>query len=162
MPKGLVSTAVTYAKNLTKHARRVATGAESAKAAMAGLSRDTKKLKHKLAGPKGEGDHRRSAKMAERGRAAYNRKEYEKAEERFRLAIIEDPEYALPRLYLGDALYKQGRLDEAVSCWKHTIRAAPRSDEAAKARQKIDHVEANMRSVVSQMERKLRGHTPRE
>ena len=162
MPKGLVSSAVTYARNLTKHAKRVATGAESAKEAMTGLSRDTKKLKHKLAGSKGEDDHRRSAKLTERGRAAFNHREYEKAEEKFRLAIIEDPDYALPRLYLGHALYKQGRLDEAVSCWKHTIRVAPRSDEAAQARQKIDHVALSMHSVASQLERKLRGRTPRE
>jgi len=138
MSKGILRSVKTYAKNIGKHVGSIATRKESPVKAASALLRDTKKLKRAAMG-KGEktGDRRSATRLVKDGRAAYNAGGYEKAEEKFRSAIVADKTYALAYTYLGHSLYKQGRTSDAASYWRMAIQTEPDSEAASKAMNKL-------------------------
>ena len=104
------------------------------------ISEDTQKL-GKIATHQGASDERKEAiRLTRKGRSAYNQKDYEKAERYFRRAVEEDSGYALACTYLGHTLYKQGLAQKAVEWWQRAIDVDPRSEAAAKAQKKIQHI----------------------
>ena len=88
-----------------------------------------------------KGDHREAKRLMNAGRDFYNGKNYEKAEQHFRRALIEDDQYAWAMTFLGHTLYKQNRHTEAVHAWELAVEMDPDSDAASKARRKLQHVE---------------------
>lgn len=82
-----------------------------------------------------------------KGKDCYNTRSYEKAEDFFRRALTEDPAYARAHAYLGNALYKQGRPEEAVEEWQKAVICEPDSDAARKAQEKIDNLKAQTATI---------------
>ena len=140
MPKKLISSAKSYAKNLSKHVGRVVTRRESAQEAWNQTARDTKKLKRALQAVGHGAQHDEAIRLVKRGRREYNRGDYEEAEREFREAIRTDKRCALAYTYLGFSLYKQNRVKAAVRYWEQAIEISPDSEAAEKARKKIAYV----------------------
>ncbi len=64
-----------------------------------------------------------------RGLAEYEAGRFREAEALFRSVLR--PDFAEAQLSLGNALYAQGRLDEAIACYVQALRARPSFDMAA-------------------------------
>ena len=158
MTKKLVSSAKSYAKNVTKHVLRVASRSETTRDALDGVLKDTKKLKRSFRDPSTTKAREQAIRMTRNGRVAYNSKSYTEAEKFFKEAIEIDSTYALGYTYLGHTKYKQGQHVDAVKFWKKAIDAEPNSPAAAKARKKIQHVERLQTSVSEELEKRLRNH----
>jgi len=141
MSKKLKSTLSAYAANLGKHAKRIVKRQESVGDAMSGVAHDTKKVGEAFAKTSRGSNWKEAERLTKKARQAYNGRNYEEAEDLFRLAIHADGKYALAHTYLGHALYKQGRVKEAIARWRRAIEVAPHSEAADKARRKIQHVE---------------------
>ena len=139
MSKGILRSVKTYAKNIGKHVGSIATRKESPIKAASALLRDTKKLKRAAVGKKKgrSGDRRSATRLVKDGRRSYNATDYEKAEEKFRSAIVADKSYALAYTYLGHSLYKQGKMRDAASYWRMAIQTEPDSEAATNAMKKL-------------------------
>jgi len=156
MRKNLASSVKSYAKNLGIHFKRVILRQESAHAALGGAARDARKLGHTLTKRGKTRAYRgRAIARAKQGREAYNAKDYPKAEKLFRRALRADDHYGLAYLYLGNALYKQERLREAMMVWDMTIGADPGSDAAVKARRKLQRVHGRREAVLRELANRL-------
>ena len=59
------------------------------------------------------------------GTLCYNRQEYGKAEQHYRLAIEVDPRYALAYFDLGNVLDETGRVQEAIQTYQSALQLAP-------------------------------------
>jgi tetratricopeptide (TPR) repeat protein len=75
-----------------------------------------------------------------KGIEAYNVSKYDKAEHYFRDALSYDKTYARAFMYLGNAMYKMQRANEAMMYWKKAMDAEPRSPAAQSAREKLLHL----------------------
>ncbi|NUM52310.1 MAG: tetratricopeptide repeat protein [Candidatus Hydrogenedentes bacterium] len=157
MDKHVAKTAKTLLKNVGKHAKRVFMGRESIRDAVDGISDDADRLKRVAKGSKAPGDHRRAAQYVEKGRRAYNEKDFARAEEYFHQAIVEDPNYALAYTYLGSTYYQMQRLTDAQGMWAKAIAIDPGSDAAAKAQQRLRRVQHRKEQVIADIERSIRG-----
>ena len=140
---------------MVRHAGWVLARKESARDALAGLSRDTAKLKRTLTGPKTPQRRKQAVGLAKQGRRAYNQKEHAQAENHFREALVCDPDYPLAHLYLGHTLYQMGRIEEAVRSWEKVMAVAPGSKEAGRAERKIGHVGRRTGDVVDHLAERL-------
>jgi Tfp pilus assembly protein PilF len=141
----------TFAKNLGKRIGWVVTGHQKAGEALAGVSKDAAKLKRAAQEAARSNHHKEAARLTELGREAYNLRNYVAAEDYFRQAIAADRRFALAHTYLGHALYKQGKLTEAMSCWHRAIQADPNSEAAGKARSKLLYVEKKQLSASHEL-----------
>lgn len=139
MAKGFFKSLTTLGRNLLTHAFRVFTRRESARDAAGMLTRDTRKLSRSLTKAKGSGHRREATHLVEEGRQAYNLKQFGKAEDLFRQAIVVDTTCAIAYTYLGHCLHKQGRGPEALLYWQKAIEVDPDSDAASNARRKLQH-----------------------
>ena len=157
MTRRLLSSAATFAKNVTKHAQRVVAGQETPSEAWAGLTKDARKLKHALKETTLSPGQKESADLLSEGRHAYNDKDYVKAEAFFRQALVADAANCSAQTYLGHALYKQGRATEAAMAWQRAINIAPTWEAAEKARQKLLHLQKKKDTTVEHLEERLRG-----
>lgn len=154
--KTFISGAVTYVRNVGKHIQRVATREEGAGEAVAGLSRDAKKLARLSTKKESSSGHKRAKALAKKGREAYNNGSYKEAEQLFHDAVLEDAHYALAYLHMGDACYQLSNYSEAIAAWRHAIAADPGSDAAAKAQAKLHRVEASKERTVRELQDRLR------
>ncbi|GMW01945.1 MAG: hypothetical protein AMXMBFR84_30810 [Candidatus Hydrogenedentota bacterium] len=152
MAKDIGKTVSTYAKNLGKHLKRLATRKEDAGDVLKGIAGDSRKLKRAIQSNRGPYDHQSAAKLLERGRKHYNEKDFARAEECFRKAILMDAEYALAHTYMGNVMYKKDLLREAVTYWTKAIDLAPFSDAAVKAESKLRRVNFKRDAVIQDLE----------
>jgi tetratricopeptide (TPR) repeat protein len=157
MDKHLAKTAKTLLKNVGKHAKRVILGRESVRDAVGGISGDAGRLKRVAKGAKAPGDHQFAAQLVEKGRRAFNEKDYERAERHFLDALVEDPRYALAYTYLGSTYYHLQRIREAALMWTKAIEIDPHSDAASKAEQRLRRVQMRKKAVIADIERSIRG-----
>jgi tetratricopeptide (TPR) repeat protein len=157
MDRHLAKTAKTLLKNVGIHAKRVVMGRESVRDALGGISDDAGRLKRVAKGAKAPGSHRRAAQLVEKGRRAYNEKNFENAEKLFREALVEDPRYALAYTYLGSTYYQLNRLSEATMMWSKAIETDPHSDAASKAEQRLRRIQMRKNEVIADIERSIRG-----
>ena len=102
------------------------------------------------------GDHREASVLLERGRKHYNRKNFEKAEEYFRRALMADEAYVRAHYFLGLALYKRDDAAAAVKAWKRAGQLNPSDPFAAKADGKIRYVQNHMNRAISDLEGRIR------
>ena len=157
MKKSLISGAGTYVKNLGKHLQRIAAREEKPSEALAGMKRDAKKLARiAQADPPGSVQER-AKDLVKKGREAYNQGSYKEAEQLFHEAAMEDGKYALAYTYLGNAFYQQSKFNDAIAAWRQAIAADPKSDAAAKAKQKLERIESSKERTVQELEDRLRG-----
>ena len=144
MAKAWVWSVKSYLGNVTEHLRRVVTRKEGLEEALADLSGEPQKPKPSrvvadLNDPRG-----RAVELVTAGRRKYAAKDYVTAEKCFRSAMLEDGRYALAITYLGHALYRLGRTEEAVAAWRRAFAMEPNSEAGLKAYQKLKHMERQM------------------
>lgn len=157
MDKHLAKNAKTLLKNVGKHAKRVFMGRESIRDAVGGVAGDIDRVKRVAKGMRAPGNHHRAAQLVEKGRKAYNEKDYERAERYFHEALVEDPRYGLAYTYLGSTFYQLQRIREATMMWTKAIEIDPSSDAAYKAEQRLRRVKARKDAVIADIERAIRG-----
>ncbi|MCP4640884.1 MAG: tetratricopeptide repeat protein [bacterium] len=155
MPRGFLSRAKTYTKNLGKHAKRIARGRESASEALGVIAKDTRRLKDSVGAKRPTSDSKAAARQVEEGRQHYNQKRYAQAEEVLRDAILTDANSGLAYTYLGYTLYKQGRLTEAATYWNKAIEVDPNSEAAEKASRKLRVLESKKKKVNEWLDDRL-------
>jgi tetratricopeptide (TPR) repeat protein len=156
MSRGLFKDIRTFTKNITRHTGYVLRGRESVGDAFSGVASDAKKLR-KHAGKKHSSDRRKEAtKLLKQGREAYNSKNDTLAEKCFREAVLADETYALAYAYLGNALYRQGRTEEAEHNWHRATMVDPGSEGASKALRSLQRLAKQKKAFIDRLDDKLR------
>ena len=160
MALGMVETARRFLKNVVSHARGVLLRKEALRDAWTDLRVDVQKVRATASAQSPEARrHKSAAKLTESGRKSFNKGAYEKAEQLFRAAIIEDPHYALPLAYLGNALHKQGKVSQAVAAWKRAHDLDPLSEGGRKAERSLRRFKDHEAEVVEILETRVREHS---
>ncbi len=136
-----------FFRNCISHVKRLARRKESAGDVMKAVRKDARYLARGLA-EGGDSEGRKQAyRVVKKGREAYNARDYLRAEDLFRQAILVDGRYSLAFTYLGYALYQQGRRTEAMTYWAKACEIDPDSEAAKKARLKMQVV-ANQKADI--------------
>ena len=120
------------------------------------IQRAGERLLPDLMPPPERGDHKEASALLERGRKHYNRKNFEKAEEYFRRALMADEAYVRAHYFLGLALYKRDDAAAAVKAWKRAGQLNPSDPFAAKADGEIRYVQNHMNRAISDLEGRIR------
>ena len=152
--KHVTKTVKALCKNLFVHTKRLILRKEALRDAFDGVSHDAGRLKRAATAPS---DHHHAAKLVEKGRRAYNEKQYERAEKCFNRAIVHDPQYGLAYTYLGSTYYQMQRIREADMMWAKAIEVNPHSDAAYKAEQRLRRVKATKDAIIADIERTIKG-----
>lgn len=106
--------------------------------------------------PPERGDHKHASVLLERGRKHYNRKDYEKAIEYFRKAVLADEAYVRAHYLLGLALYKRDDTEAAIRSWKRAVQIHSVDPFAMKAERKLIYVKDHTNRAVSELEERFR------
>jgi tetratricopeptide (TPR) repeat protein len=109
-----------------------------------------------LAPPVERGNHKEATALLERGRKAYNAKNYARAEIFFRQAIDEDVGYAKAHYYLGLTMYKLHDSQSAVRAWKRATEVDPTGPMGYKAERKINYVKGKVDRTINELEERLK------
>ena len=109
-----------------------------------------------LAPPVDSGTHKEATALLERGRKAYNAKNYPRAEQFFRQAIDEDGGYAKAHYYLGLTMYKLHDSQGAVRAWKRASEIDPTGPMGFKAERKIGYVKGKVDRTINELQDRLR------
>ena len=155
MAKGFKQALKTFGRNVTTHVKRVAISRENTLEALSGVAKDAQKLRHSLTKAGRSEDTGLARTLTEKGRKAYNKKNYSRAEDYFRNALKSDHLYPLAHAYLGHTLYKLGQHVEATHAWRQAIAVDPKSEGAAKAAKKLQDLENKTKKTVSDLERNM-------
>jgi tetratricopeptide (TPR) repeat protein len=145
----------TFGKNISRHASNVLRRRESARDALSGVASDMRKLGKHAANPNAAFKRKEARKLLEQGREAYNAKNDAVAEEKFREAMMADDTWALAYTYLGNALYRQGRTNEALSNWRRAVVIEPDSEGAARAQRKLQRLARKKKAMNSWLDDRL-------
>ncbi len=137
MAKSFQERVQAYSYDVREHFDRAKKGEIGWGEALRGLWLETRKLAYRAT--KGETTHGRkhAIDLVKRGMKEYNAKRYPEAEELFRRATGKDSGYGRAHAYLGNALYKQKRLTDAVTAWNKAVEVEPNSDAADMAKEKL-------------------------
>ena len=79
--------------------------------------------------------------LVQAGRQKYNAGDYVTAEKCFRSAYLEDQDCQLAVTYMGNALYKLGKLDVAALVLRRSLEMDPDSYAGQKALQRLQRIE---------------------
>jgi len=158
MPRNVRASVKTYARNLRAHLGKVLRREEAASRAAGHIRKDTEKLQHALSLDAGNAkSHRKAVRLVKAGRLAYNAKEYHEAEKQFRAAAGMDLAYARAYMYLGHALYQQGKSEHAQAAWQRAYSAEPTSAEGLKALRLLKRSKRNELDLAGFVNQRL-GH----
>ena len=137
MAKSLKERLQEYLLDLKAHADRLKKGEIRFAAFLRAVAQETRKVVYRVS--KGETTHERkyAIDLVKRGMLDYNAKRYKDAEDLFRRAVGKDANYGRAHAYLGNALYKQKRITDAITAWNKAIEVEPNSDAADLAKEKI-------------------------
>jgi tetratricopeptide (TPR) repeat protein len=116
----------------------------------------TRKFMPDLAPPADRGLHKEAVGILEKGRKAYNAKNYPRAEEHFRQAILADESYSKAHYYLGLALYKQSDSQGAVRAWTRATEVDPTGTMGLKAARKVNYVKKGLSRTIDELKDRLR------
>ncbi len=106
--------------------------------------------------PPERGNRKEASSLLERGRKYYNRKNFEKAEEHFRRALLADEAYIRAYYFLGLALYKRDDAEGALKAWKRAAELNPSDPFAAKADRKIQYVQDHLNQALNELKGRIR------
>ena len=109
-----------------------------------------------LAPPVQRGNHKEATLYLQRGRKAYNSKNYPRAEEFFRQAIDEDGGYAKAHYYLGLTMYKLHDSEAAIRAWKRATEVDPTGPMGFKAERKINYAKGKVDRTINELEERLK------
>lgn len=109
-----------------------------------------------LAPPAERGNHKEATALLERGRKAYNSKNYPRAELLFRQAIDEDDSYGKAHYYLGLVMYKLHDSQGAVRAWKRASEVDPGGPMGLKAERKLNYVKGHLDRTVTELQDRLK------
>jgi tetratricopeptide (TPR) repeat protein len=109
-----------------------------------------------LSPPVDRGGHKAATAILERGRKAYNAKNYPRAEELFRQSVLEDERYAKAHYYLGLVLYKLNDAQAALRAWKRASEVDPGGPMGLKSERKIKYVKGHVDRTVNELKDRLR------
>jgi tetratricopeptide (TPR) repeat protein len=109
-----------------------------------------------LAPPPERGNHREATALLERGRKAYNAKNYPRAEVLFRQAVDADESYGKAHYFLGLVLYKLHDSEGAIRAWKRSSEVDPGGPMRYKAERKINYVNKHLDRTVNELKDRLR------
>lgn len=109
-----------------------------------------------LASPGEQVNHKEAAALLERGRKAYNAKNYERAQEFFRRSIDAEETYAKAHYYLGLVMYKLHDSEAAVRAWKRASEVDPGSPMAHKAERKINYVKGKVSRTIGELQDRIK------
>jgi tetratricopeptide (TPR) repeat protein len=109
-----------------------------------------------LVPPAERGNHKEATALLERGRKAYNAKNYPRAEVLFRQAIDEDDAYAKAHYYLGLTMYKLHDSQAAIRAWKRASEVDPTGPMGFKAERKINYVKRHVDRTIGELQDRLR------
>ncbi len=115
-----------------------------------------KKFLPDLASPPEKGDHKEAVATLERGRKAYNAKNYPRAEEFFRQAVLADESYSKAHYYLGLSLYKQGDSQGATHAWKRATEVDPTGSMGLKAQRKLGYAKQGTSRVINELQERVK------
>ncbi len=121
-----------------------------------GLHGLAKRFKPNLASRPANVDHKEASSQLERGRKLYNRKNYPKAEEHFRNALLADESYCKAHYFLGLVLYKRDDAAAAMKAWKRAVELNPSDSSSLKADRKISYVQGHMNRAINELEDRVR------
>lgn len=155
MKKGIAAI-IRFSINSLRHARLLLTGKETFSQALFEFRLDLNAGMRAVAQRnENPADHHKAAKLTEFGRKWYNSANYARAEKLFRDASLEDPHYTLPLAYLGNALYKQGKYEDAITAWNRAHALDPLSEGGLKAREKLNRIKDKQVALGKQMEARV-------
>jgi len=156
MGKGFFSSAKSFVKNVAMHTRNVVSGEERAGEALARVGADSRKLGRALAADVKKSESAEEAhQLLKKGRAHYNKHDYDGAERCFRKALELDSGCTLACTYLGHTLYKLHRHDDALKAWKRAYRLDPSSEAGIKALQKLKMISRRGTQLLADLEDQL-------
>jgi len=108
------------------------------------------------AGHADRGNRKEASQLLERGRKAYNAKNYGRAETFFRQSVDEDETYAKAHYYLGLTMYKLHDSQSAVRAWKRASEVDPGGPMGLKAERKLNYVKGHLDRTVTELRDRLR------
>lgn len=114
-----------------------------------------KKWMPDLAPPPDRGNHKEAVTILEKGRKAYNAKNYSRAEELFRQAVLTDESYSKAHYFLGLSLYKQNDSQAAVRSWTRATEVDPTGSMGLKAARKLNYVKRGMSRTIRELESRV-------
>lgn len=154
--KTLTGTLVTFCKNVGKHVGGVISRREAGGEAVAQVKSDGRKVLRALVGDKKKSKREREVtELLKKGVERYNKKDYKSAERYFRKAWEEDPGCTLAVTYLGNTLYKNNMLQEAVMTWRRAYELDPQSEGGMKALKKLQATDRMKNNLVMKLEDRL-------
>lgn len=137
MAKSVKERGAEFMEDAMGHLKQARSGTLGWREALAGVARDARKQFYRMKKGGTSPARKHAIDLVKRGMNAYNAKDYTEAEALFRKAAEKDPGYGRAHAYLGNALYRQKRLTDAVTCWHKAIEVEPDSDAADMAREKL-------------------------
>jgi tetratricopeptide (TPR) repeat protein len=108
-----------------------------------------------LAPPPERGNHKEATALLERGRKAYNSKNYPRAEILFRQAVDSDESYGKAHYYLGLVMYKLHDSQAAIQAWKRATEVDRGGPISHKAERKINYVKGHVDRTVSELQDRI-------
>lgn len=119
-------------------------------------ARVTRRLIPDLVPTAERGRHKEAVAILEKGRKAYNAKNYSRAEEYFRQAILTDESYSKAHYYLGLALYKLNDSQGAVRAWTRATEVDPGGSMGLKAERKLSYAKRGVNRTIEELKNRVK------
>ena len=148
-----------YVLDLRTHAERLEKGEVRPGVFFQAFFVETRKLVYRASKGDTTNGRKEAIDFVKRGMVDFNEKRYKEAEGHFCRAIDKDANYGRAHAYLGNALYKQKRISEAIAAWNKAIEVEPNSDAADLAKAKLQKVGPPPQTLANAVEN-LVAHPP--
>ncbi len=145
-----------YGVMVADHMRRVFRYEQSPADAVTAWAQDTRQLYRKLTKPPPTPGRKAAIHYLKLGMADYNAGHLKSAEEYMRRAVSSDEQYARAHAYLGNTLYRRGRLAEAVGAWNQAVESEPGSEAAQMALAKLHRLGKGADGVVNNLKDQMK------
>lgn len=156
MRKKRIARLQAFGRTLREHLRKAAYREEKPAEAAQAVADGARHLFKRLIQPKESYKRKKAIQYVREGVEAYNIRSYDRAEQHFTRATVEDESCALAWTYLGNTHYKLGHLTEAITAWQRAVDAEPRSKGAEMAREKLSRAGKGSGSIIDNVKEQMR------